>query len=199
MHHGTEGLISAIASHKTTPEIISNYTKVVFKSRLDVLLGLKTQNLIDHEKSLELYKDLIIAANKFYDLVIIDLSKTTDRMSTSTILQLSDVIMYTMEQNLKQINEYIENKSTMSELAKKQIVPLIGNMNGDCKYNQKNIANYTKDKNVVSIFHNHAFLEAASEAKVANFFLNTKINKKAWDSNSQFLESVADVSREDYK
>ncbi len=195
---GTEGLMSAIASNKTTPEIISNYTKVVFKNRLDILLGLKTKNISSHEKNLELYKDLISAANKFYDLVIIDLSKTTDRQSTHTILQMSDVIMYTMSQNLKQINEYIENKRTISELVKKQVIPVIGNMNGNCKYNPKNITNYTKDKNIAYIFYNHAYLEAASEAKVAEFFLNTRINKKAWDSNSQFLESVADVSREDY-
>lgn len=190
--------MSAIASNKTTPEIISNYTKVVFKNRLDILLGLKTKNISSHEKNLELYKDLISAANKFYDLVIIDLSKTTDRQSTHTILQMSDVIMYTMSQNLKQINEYIENKRTISELVKKQVIPVIGNMNGNCKYNPKNITNYTKDKNIAYIFYNHAYLEAASEAKVAEFFLNTRINKKAWDSNSQFLESVADVSREDY-
>ncbi len=39
---GAEGLASAIASNKATPEIITNYTRVVFKNRLDVLCGLKT-------------------------------------------------------------------------------------------------------------------------------------------------------------
>lgn len=195
MHHGTEGLMSAIASNKTTPEIISNYTKVVFKNRLDILLGLKTKNRSEHEKTLALYTDLITAANKYYDLVIVDLSKTLDRQSTQNILKMSDVIMYTMSQNLKQINEYVENKTTISELTKKDMIPLIGNMNSYCKYNPKNVTNYIKDKNLTCVNYNNSFLEAASEAKVADFFLNTRINKKAWDRNSQFLESVADASQ----
>ena len=66
---GAEGLVSAVASNKTSPEIISNYTKIVFKNRLDVLPGLKTKILEEHEKSLMLYKDLVNAANKYYDLV----------------------------------------------------------------------------------------------------------------------------------
>ena len=40
---GAEGLLSAVASNKTTPEIVKNYTRVVFNNRLDVLCGLKTK------------------------------------------------------------------------------------------------------------------------------------------------------------
>lgn len=195
MHHGTEGLMSAIASNKTSPEIISNYTKVVFKNRLDILLGLKTKSISDHEKTLGLYGDLIRAANQYYDLVIVDLSKTAERESTHQILQMSDVIMYTMTQNLKQINEYIENRMTMPELKKKNVIPIIGSMNGYCKYNPKNVSAYIKDKNLAYILYNNAFLEAASEAKVSDFFLSTRLSKKAWDRNSQFLSSVADSSK----
>ena len=54
---GAEGLVSAVASNKTSPEIIANYTKVVFKNRLDILLGLKTKEYKLYEKSLSLYND----------------------------------------------------------------------------------------------------------------------------------------------
>lgn len=195
MPHGTEGLMSAIASNKTSPEIISNYTKVVFKNRLDILLGLKTKNVSSHEKNLELYKELITAANKFYDLVIVDLSKTTDRLSTHNILGMSDVVVYTMSQNLKQINQYLEFRNAVAEIANKPVIPVMGNMNHNCKYNPKNIANYTKAKDIGYVFYNHAYLEAASEAKVADFFLSARINRKLWDTNSQFFESIGDVSK----
>ncbi len=192
---GTEGLMSAIASNKTSPEIISNYTKVVFKNRLDILMGLKTKSASDHEKTLHLYTDLIAAANKYYDLIIVDLSKTAERESTSQILQMSDVIVYTMSQNLKQINSYVENKRIMTALQGKIVIPLIGSMNGYCKYNLKNVMKYINDRNLVCITYNNAFLEATNEAKVSEFFLNTRISKKAWDRNSQFLLSVADCSQ----
>lgn len=192
---GTEGLMNAISSNRTTPEIISNYTKVVFKNRLDILLGLKTDNLVEHEKKLKLYTDLITAANKYYDLVIIDLPKTAERESVHKILQMSDVIIYTMSQNLKQINGYMENKKKLPEINKKNVIPLIGSTNIYCKYNPRNVANYLKDRELSYILYNNMFLEAASEAKVANFFLNTRINKKSLDKNSQFLESVEDASQ----
>lgn len=192
---GTEGLMSAIASNKTTPEIISNYTKVVFKNRLDILLGLKTKNLTDHEKTLALYPDMITAANKYYDLVIVDLPKTTERESVHKILKMSNVIMYTMSQNLKQINEYVENKNKIAELVKKNVIPIIGNSDQYCKYNPKNVAAFIKNKELAYINYNNGFLESASEAKVANFFLNTRMSKNARDKNSQFLESVANSSQ----
>lgn len=192
---GTEGLMSAIASNKTTPEIISNYTRVVFKDRLDILMGLKTRNMSEHEKTLQLYPELINAANKFYDLVIIDLSKTFDRASTQKILQMSDVIMYTMSQNLKQIDEYVENRKKIKEISRKNVIPLIGSTNNYCKYNPKNVATYVKDKELAYITYNNGFLEAASEAKVANFFLSTKISQKANDRNSEFLQSVANSAQ----
>lgn len=190
---GTEGLMSAVASNKTSPEIISNYTKVVFKNRLDVLLGLKTKDPVEFEETLRLYPDMLKAANKFYDLVIVDLSKTTASPMSQEILKLSDVVMYTMSQNLKQIEKYIEDRDNMPEL--KNVIPLIGSTNEYCKYNPKNVIAYTKDKELAYIIYNNAFLEAASESGVAKFFLNTRISKNARDKNSLFLKSVADSSK----
>jgi hypothetical protein len=110
---GAEGLVSAVASNKTSPDIVANYTKVVFKNRLDILLGLKTKIFEEHEKSLMLYKDLLNAANKYYDMVFVDVSKTLQRDTTRAILDNSHIIMYTMpkcvfcfvyRKNIKEVN-----------------------------------------------------------------------------------------------
>lgn len=191
---GTEGLMSAIASNKTSPEIISNYTKVIFKgNRLDILLGLKTTELKEHEKQLQLYPDMLRAANQFYDLVIVDLPKTAKRQTTLEILKMSDVVMYTMSQNLKQINQFIEDRNKMKEF--KTVIPLIGSTDPFCKYNPKNVAAYVKDRELAHIIYNSSFLEAASEGSVAKFFLSTRLSKNARDKNSQFLKSVAEASQ----
>lgn len=190
---GTEGLMSAIASNKTSPEIISNYTRVVFKNRLDILLGLKTTDLEEHERQLKWYPDMLRAANQFYDLVIVDLPKTTERQTTLDILKMSDVVMYTMSQNLKQINQFIEDRSKMKEF--KTVIPILGSTNPFCKYNFKNVAAFVKDRELAHIIYNNSFLEAASEGSVAKLFLSTRISKNARDKNSQFLKSVADASQ----
>ena len=91
---GAEGLVSAVASNKATPEIITNYTRVVFKNRLDILCGLKTKVRQDYIKSLMLYKDLVKTADKYYDLVFVDLEKTLAEETTKTLLQASHIIVY---------------------------------------------------------------------------------------------------------
>ena len=190
---GTEGLMSAIASNKTSPEIISNYTKVVFNKRFDVLLGLKTTNYEEYDSYLKLYPDMLKAANKFYDLVIVDLPKTTQRQTTMDILRTSDVVMYTMSQNLKQINEFIENRNEMQEL--KRVIPLLGSANDFCKYNPKNVSTFVREKQLAYISYNNKFLESASEGEVAKFFLDAIRSKNARDKNAQFLKSVAETSQ----
>lgn len=82
--NGAEGLISAVASNKATPEVVTNYTRVVFKNRLDILCGLKTKIPEEFTKSLMLYKDLVNTANKYYDFVFIDLEKTLKRYNKSS-------------------------------------------------------------------------------------------------------------------
>lgn len=192
---GTEGLLSAVASNKTSPEIIANYTKVVFKNRLDVLLGMKTSDFNEHEKSLMLYVDLLKAANKYYDLILIDLPKSSDRDSVKEILKLSDVVMYTMKQNLQQIQYFAEKKDEIIELTGKNLIPLIGAVDPNCKYNIPNVASVVRDKKMTGIAYNNVFLEAASEASVAKFFLNARLSKKTFDNNYQFITSVEKTAK----
>lgn len=193
---GAEGLVSAVASNKTSPEIISNYTKIIFKNRLDVLPGLKTKVPEEHEKSLMLYKDLINAANKYYDLVFVDLSKTLKRQTTKAILEASSIIVYTMPPNLKKIDNYIKLRSENPILGKNNVIPLLTMSDEGSKYNPKNAARYIGEKKgIATIPYNTLFMEAASEAGVANMFLQLRISKSAIDKNSQFLNSVSECGK----
>ena len=69
---GITGLIKAISSNKATPEIITNYTKAVFKDRLEVLTD---SNILkeNYEKQKVHMKDIVKIASKAYDLVFVDL------------------------------------------------------------------------------------------------------------------------------
>ena len=190
---GTRGLMNAIASNKTTPEIIENYARVVFNKRLDILTGVKNQTSQEFVESFRLYVDLISAANQYYDLVIVDLPKTKQLDGLQEILHKSDIVAYTMPQNLKQIDYFKEHKKNFSELSK-SIVPFLGNVDLGCKYNPKNVASYLKSKKTGYVIHNNSFLEAASEAQVADYFLKTRLYKKSFDQNTRFFECLNETS-----
>lgn len=193
---GAEGLVSAIASNKTSPEIISNYTKIVFKNRLDVLPGLKTKVFEDYEKSLMLYKDLLNAANKYYDLVFVDLSKGSSRETTRTILENSSVIVYPMKPNLKQIDEFIKFKMVSPIYKKGNVIPILTISNDSSKYNVKNTTRYIGEKKIIStIPYNTLFMENACEAGIANMFLQLRLSNSSQDKNIQFLNAVSDCGK----
>lgn len=193
---GAEGLVSAVASNKTSPEIISNYTKIIFKNRLDVLPGLKTKIFEEHEKSLMLYKDLLSAANKYYDLVFVDLSKGLDRETTKAILENSAVVMYTMTPNLKQIDNFIKFKSESPLYKKGNMIPLLTMSDESSKYNVKNTTRYIGEKSTIpTVPYNTLLLENASEAGVANMFLQLRLSSSSQDKNIQFLKAVSDCGK----
>ena len=188
---GAEGLVSAVASNKTSPDIVANYTKVVFKNRLDILLGLKTKIIEEHEKSLMLYKDLLNAANKYYDLVFVDVSKTLKRDTTRAILENSHIKMYTMPQNMKIIEEYMIAMKSQNILQKGNVLPMLSNSDEASKYNVNNVTKYIGEKKkICCIPHSFQFMEAASEAGVANFFLKTRLSTTSNDPNSIFVKTV---------
>lgn len=198
---GAEGLVSAVASNKATPEIITNYTRVVFKNRLDVLCGLKTKIPEEFTKSLMLYKDLVNTANKYYDLVLVDVEKSLKRDTTKALLEASHVIVYNFSQNLKQIDDYLEFISENPKLLQKEkVLTLLSNADEASKYNVKNVTRYIKGKDVNQVPYNSVFKEAASEAGVANFFLKTRISSSTNDKNSEFISAISKMAKSiDYK
>lgn len=200
--NGAEGLVSAVASNKATPEIVTNYTRVVFKNRLDVLCGLKTKIPEEFNKSLMLYKDLANTASKYYDFVFLDLEKTLKKDTTRALLEASNLIIYDFTQNLKQCDIYMQDIVENSKIfTRDKLIPLLSNADDDCKYNVKNTTRYLKEKKEINqVLHNSNFLEAASEAGVANFFLKTRVSKGATDKNSLFINSVEGVCKKiEYK
>ena len=193
---GAEGLVSAIASNKATPEVISNYTRIIFKNRLDVLPGLKTKIYEDYNKSLMLYKDLLLAADKYYDLVFIDLPKSLNIESTQAIIEKSAIVIYTMPPNLKQIDEFIKVKMESPLYRKGNVIPLLTISNDSSKYNVKNTSKYIGEKKIIpTVPYNTLLMENACEAGVANMFLQLRLSRSSQDTNIQFLNEISNCGK----
>ena len=101
VENGIEGLSKLVTSKKITPEVITDYTKVVFKGRLEVLCGYvgagdKTvdENYSEYERLEESYIDLIRNANLYYDMVVVDLDKNLKKEVKDEIKRISNLNIF---------------------------------------------------------------------------------------------------------
>lgn len=88
---GIEGLYKIAYSGRMTPDIIQNYTRIIYKNRLEVLYGYREDKTRPTEdeylKVKEKYKEIILNASKFYDMVFVDLDKGLDDSMVRQILR----------------------------------------------------------------------------------------------------------------
>jgi len=197
---GADGIVSAIASNKATPEVIANFTKIVFKNRLDILPGLKTKSITEFDKSLVYYKDLLLNANKFYDLVFVDLEKTSEKPTTRALLDISSIIMYTMSPNLLVIDKYVEALKQYAFLQKNNVIPILGRSDELSKYNPRNVAKKIGEKGGMAFVpYNIRFSESTYEGVISQFFGNLKASTPD-SGEALFLEGLNDaIDRIQYK
>jgi len=187
--HGVAGLSKAILSNKASPEIITNYTRIVFKNRLELLTDNKIEPE-DYEVHKKIFKDIVKIAKQYYDLIFIDIDNNLGERNINALLESSDIIVTCLPQKLRIIKDYMEQREENPILKQKPVIPLLGRYDKRSKYNAKNVARFIKEKRgVCTIPYNTLFFEACNEGKVADFFIKfRKINPK--DRNSMFIEDV---------
>lgn len=189
---GIEGLSKAVMSNKSSPEIITNYTRVVFKNRLEVLLSPKTTNYEEYTKIAASYKEIAQFANKYYDIVFLDLAnESSDASQTLDLLNSSNLIIYTFLQKMKLIDQIIELKNDEKFKKMQNMIFLIGKYDINSKYNDKNIARLIGErKGVLTVPYCTLFGEAATEGAVSEYFIKYNKLTDTSDSNYIFVESV---------
>ena len=192
---GIEGIVRMTRSNKLTPEMVTNYTKVVFKDRLEVLLGTNTQNVIDKKELQQEYLELISVANMYYDRVFVDLDNNIDEEIREQIMDRSDLVIVNSSQNYNSLKELKEKKKKNNLLKSAKYLVLIGRYDKYSKYNSKNITRFLEEKNqVLTVPYNTLFFEATNEAKVPDFFLSLKRTIDADDRNAIFIQEVKRAS-----
>lgn len=187
---GIEGLAKALKSNRITPEIITNYTKVVYKDRLEVLLPPQAENYEEYEKIFPIYQDLLIAANKYYDIIFVDLNKGLNKQPIIDVLKIADVIVINMTQRMRTINEIIELREQNPLFQKNNSILLVGKYDKYSKFSAKNIARYmgTREE-IYTMPYSTNFFDATNEGEVDEFFWKYR-NVSESDRNAIFLKEV---------
>lgn len=189
---GTSGVAKAVLSNKTSPEIVKNYTKTIFKNRLEILTEPKISQE-DYETQRATYREIAKMSNRYYNLVFVDITGSLEDNIIRNMLEISDIIVVNLPQNLKKINEYYELKQTEPLFDKYKTVVLIGKCDRQSKYNAKNIARYMNIKDLYPVPYTTQFLEATNEGKVDEYFMKYRV-KSHPDENTYFVEEIKNIS-----
>ena len=194
MQSGIEGLNRTIRSNKISPDVITNYTKVVFKERLEILLGYSGNESLYNEIATA-YPSIIELANKYYDLVIVDVDSKMNADLQKEILHNSNIIIATLSQRLASIDNYKEAKQANQLLNSPKTLILMGRHDRYSKYTPKNVSRYLKEKNEVnSMPYNTLFFEACEDAGVPDLFLRLRKINDETDRNVLFINEIKRLS-----
>jgi len=194
LESGVEGLLKVLASNRTSNEIVKNYSRIVLKDRLDVLLAPETKSYQEYMAIAPNYANIIKIADRYYDLVIVDLSKKMPRKDIQSILEISDIVMMNLVQRLETINNFIRLREANDFYKKRNVMLNIGRYDQFSKYNNKNITRYMKERQELSVVpYNTLFLEACSEGTIIDFFLRLRNVVDDTDKNIIFEQAVAEA------
>lgn len=195
---GIEGLDRIIRSNKMSKDIVRDYTEVVLKDRLELLLGLGKNHEKSYEDIQEDYEKIVLLANQYYDMVIVDIDRELSEEVKKAILSHSDVIVLTAIQTAKEM-VYLTKIYEKEEwnIKKQNSIIVLGKYNNNTKYNVKNISrNIFKQKQLLNtIPYNNLFFEAVQEANVVDLFLNL-LRVKDKDENYEFIHEVKRLSED---
>lgn len=186
---GVTGLMKIEGSNKLSPELIKDYTGIIFKERLEVLSG---YDGVETPTIDAFYVSLIKKANMVYDIVLVDLKKGINELAQD-ILTISDVVVYGMTQKRHSIEVYSKSRKDGYTSKNYNIVGYIGRYDKLSKYTQKNIIRTIKTKDsLFPIIYNTLFSDACDEGLVVDYFLKMQTMSEK-DRNANFLNNIKEL------
>ena len=196
VENGLKGLSKLIKSNKVQPNIITDYTRVIFKDRLEILVGSPDSNSvndinIEYEEAEESMPELIKIANQYYDMVLVDLSSYLNSKTRTEILNLSNLNVFVVTQRLSSLNNLKKLKENNKELLSPKNITVIGKYIQGTKYSVKNINRLFGIKEELYLVpFNKLYFDAAEEAQVPDLFLKLRKMTDKNDDNYFFISET---------
>ena len=187
---GINGLLKLAESKRVTSDIIHDYTKIVFKNRLEVLYS--PMNVIDDKEKTRIMgeiKNIINNASKYYDHVFVDLKKGYKYSEQLDILNLSDVVVFNSDQNVENIEKFLKTRE--ANHLKHKLIWNICKYDKKSKYNSKNLSRtFLKKQTICETDYNTLLLDAAQEGNIAELLLRFRTVRDTNDENSVFISKI---------
>jgi hypothetical protein len=185
---GLDALELLARSDKLVPTAVKDYTDTILKDRLELLRGTSKPNEELFSNIHDVIQSIFAAAKNYYNLSLIDVNSGTRNKLTNAVLDSSDVIVVSLNQNIAVLKEFFENPPAF--LKDKKHVIVLGQYDRHSKYTVSNINRMFKPKApVFTVPHCTGFMDAMNDKSVVEFFLRNKNITKSHD-NYFFMSEV---------
>ena len=189
LESGVEGLMKIEGTNKLTPNLITDYTGIIFKDRLEILAG---YNGLETDITDAFYVSLVKKASQVYDIIIVDLPKGVNKLAQD-ILNISDVVVYGITQKRHSIDQYMSSRKEGYTSKMNNLLVYIGRYDRFSKYTQKNVSRTTKTQDLLyPIVYNTLFSDACDEGVVVDYFLKIQtVTDK--NRNTDFVDEIKEL------
>lgn len=194
---GIDALERLLRSNKITPESIKIYSKPKGNT-IEVLYGSFKGDKDSFNRVLETVPFMLEYAVQNYDMVFVDLTSGTDVKEVNDILQKSDIIVVTLNQDKEILNKMLTQFSTLKILQEKPILPIFARYDQFLTYNARNILrtyNFKFDKReVYTIPYNSQYFDAINDGKALDFFVSHMNSDMATTREGWFISECVKAS-----
>ncbi len=190
---GLGALMKIIVSNKLTPTVIKNYTKPLLKDRLDIMYGVLSKEKEQYKAMLSNLQFIIRKADEIYDLVLVDLTKGTEKQEIINVVKDADVVIHTINQDIINLDDFFNDIEKNPYLAGKEKIFVIGNYDEKSKYNAYNIRKKYRIKDPIYILpQNFGFVDSCNDGRVIDFFWRNE-NAPKGDYNGNFIHETSKI------
>ena len=190
---GIDALERLLRSNKITPESIKTYARMKGET-IEVLYGSFKSDKDSFARVLETVPFMLDYASQCYDMVFVDLTAGTEVKEVNDILQKSDVIVVTLNQDREVLRKMLIQFSTLKILQEKPVLPVFARYDQYLSYNARNILrtyNFKFDKrDVYTIPYNSQYFDAMNEGNAFNFFYDHMSADMATSREGWFISEV---------
>lgn len=188
--NGIEGLNRIIRSNRITADIITDYTRVALKGRLEILQGYNGTEE-QYREAQSKYSQIISLAKQVYDIVIVDVDRQLDTKAKMEILNTADIVIAMTTQKLENITNLVKVMNEGILLKKTNTLITLGKYDEKSKYNAKNLSrSVLKTKEIINtIPYNTVLFEDVQDGKLIDMFIRfLGLNGK--DENTFFVDEI---------
>ncbi len=193
---GVDALYRQMMNKTISSDMVSNYTTMLLRRRLDLLIGTYGTNKEIYNKNfLQTYEELFNLTDKAYDFTFIDVNSGIENKLSEKILLSADLIVINLNQNINVLDELFSNENyrKLYNKAGNKIFFVVGMYD---KYSKLNISNIRrihdiKKEKITFIPYNRQFADYTNEGKVIEFIINN-MNSNKKDDTCLFIKQLDD-------